>query len=231
VIKLNSLIKREIIYEGLIHTTEMSVTADQLKRWSGSGEKFKAIEKQKKIQLDFIENLNEKELIQLLKVINKFGWFVSAVLVFGSSPARKKFDYDDFVKNDLNKQLLSFQLEAKYDEELNIYNFKVLYHVSPSIHKDKILKIGLVPKSKEKISAHPERIYFADNEDDVSVLAFQFQKMKPDVPLSEFEIDFEGVRRNNPSIRLFDDPNFKDGIYTLSNISPRFITWVGEIEI
>lgn len=230
-ILLNHLIKRELVYEGLIHTTEISTAADMLKKWSGSGEKFLTNEKQKKIQLDFKENLSEKELTHLLKVINNLGWFVAAVLVFRSEISWKKFDYNDFLKNDFNRRWLSFQLESKYDVELNIHDYKVVYHVSPSIYTEKILKIGIVPKSKEKISAHPERIYLADNEDDVNVLSFQFQKMNPDVKVSEFEIDFEGVRKNNPSIRLFDDPNFKGGFYTLSNIPPQFIKCNGELGI
>ena len=230
-IKLNHLIGRELVYEGLIHSVELGTTADMLTKWSGSGEKFTVRETPNKIHLHFKNNLDEKELSHLLKLINNLGWFVSAVLVFGSSISWKKFDYNDFVKNDMNRQWMEFQLEAKFDLELNIHDYDAVYHISPSINKDKILRIGLVPKSKEKKMSHPERIYFADNENDINTIAFQFEKDAPDIKMSLFKIDFQGVRRNNPSIRLFNDPNFKGGFFTLSNIPPRFITWEGELDI
>ena len=137
--------------------------------------------------------------------------------------------YSDFIKNEIDHRWLSFQLEAKFDLELNIHDYNEIYHISPSINKDKILKIGLVPKSKVKKMSHPERIYFAE-ESDIDSIGFQFSKMMPDTPLSVFKINFRGAIRNNPSIRLFDDPNFHGGFFTLSNIPPQFITWNREFE-
>jgi len=229
-IKLNHLIRKETIYEGLIHTVDLGTTADMLIKWSGSGKKFVVKETPKKIRLNFLTNLDAEELKHLLKLINNLGWFVSSVLISDSEMHWKRFDYNDFIKNDMNTQWVSFQLEAKFDLELNIHDYDVLYHVSPTINKDKILKIGLVPKAKEKKLSHPDRIYLADNEDDINTIAFQFIRINPR-PLSLFKIDFRGVRRNNPSIRLFEDPNFRGGIYTLSNIAGRFITWEGELNI
>jgi len=222
-IKLNSLIKREVVYEGLIHTVESETTADMLNKWSGSGGKFKVAIKPQKITLDFTNNLDEKELKNLLKLINNLGWFISAVLIFRSEVKWEKFNLEKFLKDDIDKRLLSFQLEAKYDIEVNVHDFDTLYHISPSIYKEKILTYGLIPKSKEKIFSHPDRVYFVDNDDDVNILLFQFQKLQEKTDFTIFEIDFKKCRRNNPSIRLFLDPNFRGAIYTLSNIPPQFI--------
>jgi hypothetical protein len=59
-IKLNHLIKKDKLYEGLMHTTSMGQTSDMLYKWSGSGEKFEVVEKSYKIQLNF--NLPPKEI-------------------------------------------------------------------------------------------------------------------------------------------------------------------------
>ena len=184
----------------------------------------------KKIQLDFKYNLNKQELDHLLKLINNLGWFVSSVLVFRSDINWKKFNYSDFIENEMDRRWLSFQLEAKFDLELNIHDYDEIYHISPSVNKDKILRIGLVPKSKEKKMSHPERIYFAE-ENDMDSIGFQVSKAMPNIPLSIFKIDFRKAIRHNPSIRLFDDPNFHSGFFTLSNIPPQFISWEGELNI
>ena len=228
-IKLNHLIKKEIVYEGLIHTQSIDATVEMLKNWSGSGEKFTTIRKNKKIQLDFKENLDKMEFNNLLRMVNNMGWFISACLVFRPALDWKKFNYDDFIKNDMSHRLLSFQLEAKYDTELNTYDYNELYHVSPTINKNKILKIGLIPRAKEKKISHPERIYLAEN-DDIDNISFQFHKLNPNIKLSIFKVNFKELCKQNPSLRLFDDPNFIGGMYTLSNIPPKFIDWEGELD-
>jgi hypothetical protein len=230
-IRLNSLIKKDLIYEGLIHTVDMDTTSDMLRKWSGAGNKFLVTEKPQKITLNFTNNLDEKELRNLVKLINNLGWFISAVLILKSDVKWEKFDLENFIRKDLDKRLMSFQLEAKYDIEANIYDFDILFHVSPFIYKEKILKYGLFPKSKEKIIKHPERIYFVDNESDAGQIAFQFERLKNKMEFTLFRINFKGVRKDNPSIRLFYDPNFKDALYTLSNIHPRFIEDMGVMEI
>ena len=229
-IKLNHLIRKDIIYEGLIHTVNIDTTADMLEKWSGSEGKFIIKEKPKKLQINFLHNLDESELKHLLELINNLGWFVSSILVSEPEMKWKKFNYNDFIKNDFNRKWASFQLEPKFDIELNIYDYNIVYHVSPSINKDKILRIGLVPKSKGKMMSHPDRIYLSDNIEDIVSITFQFQKMYPDIEFSLFEIDFKEVRKNNPSIRLFDDPNFEGGFFTLSNIPPQFISEIEQHE-
>jgi hypothetical protein len=230
-IKLNHLIRKELVYEGLIYTVNLGTTSDMLENWSGSGEKFKIRTTPSKIFLNFTKNLDETEFNHLLRLINNLGWFISAVLISHSSMNWEKFNYTKFIQTEMNTPWVSFQLEAKFDVELNIHDYDILYHVSPSINKNKILRIGLVPKTKSKKMSHPERIYLTDNENDSNVIAFQFHKNNPDIALSVSKINFKGVCRDNPSIRLFDDPNFKGGFFTLSNIPPKFISWDGEMEI
>jgi hypothetical protein len=138
-----------------------------------------------------------------------------------------KFNIDELYKS----TLVALQIEAKYDLEQNIHDINELYHVSATRRVKKILSIGLAPKSGEKISTHPSRIYLALSIKDANEIATLFRKKYPDIKLSLFRIDFKGVRKNSPSIRIFNDPNFKGGFYTLSNIPPKFIEWIGGMDI
>jgi hypothetical protein len=218
-IKLNGLIKDYLLYEGLIHSVSISEFEDYVNRWVISSDKFEIIADNKKIKLNFKKNLNVKELDNLLKFINTLGWFVSAYLVGDNIMKWKKFDKDGFVQNDINKKLYSFQVEAKFDTEFNKYGFDYLYHVTPSINDNKIGEIGLVPKSRNKISYHPERIYFTPDIQDLDAIANQFHKLDSSVTeFSYYEVNIKNATKNNSGIRLFEDPNFKGGIYTLSNI-------------
>ena len=231
-IKLNHLIKSNRIYEGLIHTVSLDTTAEMLDKWSGSGNKFKVSPKSSKVIITFIKELDKNESDYLLKLINNLGWFPSSMLINRSELKWQKFDLEEFIRMGQDGKVMSIQLEAKYDLEGNIYDFDVMYHVAQSINREKILRIGLVPKSKEKITKHPERVYLIDSENDANQIAFQFQrKMGDEIKWSLFEIDFKRVRKNDPTIRLFSDPNFRGAFYTLSNIPPRFIKDFGEYDL
>jgi hypothetical protein len=220
-ILLNKLIPESLIYEGLIFSVSIDSFVDYIKRWAISSDKFRVIEKNGKIQLNFIENLDSgKELDNLIKVINTMGWFISAYLVNSEGNLKwKPFNKEKF-KNE-QYDLLSFQVEAKYDVELNVRSIEKLYHISPSIYEKKIQKIGLSPKSLSKISSHPNRIYFTKEEDGVYALIGQFSKLDPNkTGFIVYEIDVKKWIRINRDARLFNDPNFPNGIYTLSNVHP-----------
>ena len=46
-----------------------------------------------------------------------------------------------------------------------------LYHISPSLYRNKILKIGLIPKSQNKMQSHPERIYCFQSNENIEMYA------------------------------------------------------------
>jgi hypothetical protein len=231
-IKLNRLIKEHLIYEGLIHSVSQSTFKDMVERWSGANDKIKIVYRPNNvINIHFIYyDMDKKEFNILLKLINNLGWFVSAYLEMEQTMKWKKFNQNEFslpIKN-----LSSLQVEAKFDLELTDIEFDILYHTSPSINNEKIKKIGLVPKNQSKISYHPERIYFTRTKEELDTIAYQFHKLNPTIiEFSVFEINIAGAKDNNRSLRLFNDPNFYGGIYTLSNIPPKFITLINKITI
>ena len=228
-IKLNHLIRDHLLYEGLIYSVSKTKFNDMINRWAISTEKIKIVPKNGNIIIiSFIKPPSEKELDNLLKLINNLGWYISAGLLNKENMKWKKFDKNDFKNNSpLLNILIAIQAEAKFDPELTDMEFSVLYHATPSINDNKIRKIGLVPKSLSKISYHPERIYFTRTEDEAELIANRFFELNNTLKeFSLYKIDINAAMEDNPQLRLFDDPLFKDGIYTLSNISPIFITFL-----
>ena len=101
----------------------------------------------------------------------------------------------------------------KYDREIETLP-KIIYHSTLNIYKDKIQKNGLIPKSKNKISNHPDRIYFSLNLEDAKLFKEYLQK--------EYNEDtcIIKISTENLNNKFYSDINFKDrGIYTLNNIS------------
>jgi hypothetical protein len=222
-IKLNTILKDRLLYEGLIYTHDIDTTVDHLQRWSIINNKF-IIKKTAKntIQLDFGKQPTHTEISNLLKWINNLGWFVSDYVVNDGTNKPKKFVNESSFIQDIDKHtLLHLSLEAKYDLELNKYELENLYHITPSKNDTKIENIGLVPRSLNKISYHPERIYLTTDKNNGWTLAHQFAKKTEDFTL--YKINTDGLRRHNNGIRFFKDPNLIGGLYTLSNIPSKFL--------
>ena len=227
-IKLNHLIKDHLIYEGLIHSVSVDKFADMVDKWSISSTKMDIKVSGQKIVIHLEENLTSTELDNFLRLINSLGWFVSVYSVFGGLGKWKKFDRSDFETDCENRRILAMQLEAKYDREVDPQNFDILYHTTPSVNDEKIKRIGLVPKDRGKISVHPDRIYFAQTKSDLGIINERFHQLNKDVKeYTYYSVDIRAAAKNNATIRLFVDPNFEDGLFTLSNIEAKHLSVIG----
>lgn len=229
-IKLRDIINGEmkdcVLYEGLIYTVEINTAVDHLKRWSISKNKFDCEKTAiNTIELKFKETITEKEFNSLFKLIYNLGWYISEYYMDdGKFRSFKKFD-EEKLKNDILKyRLLGLKLEAKYDIEINKYDISELYHITAETNKRKIDKIGLTPKTKSKIGYHPDRIYFTKKENDISTLGELFNDINYSQNFVVYKIDIDGLLRYNNGIRFFKDPNLGSGVYTLSNVPPKFLS-------
>lgn len=129
--------------------------------------------------------------------------------------------------------------EPLYNETKLTINNK-LYHVAPSILDEKILRNGLVPKSKSFLGKmkldHPDRVYLFTRYDFGMMKSFARQirdkfvaydrDSKSRIEINEFSI-FEIDRRKMPGHNLYrdsmfdnDDPKSPLAVYTYSNIPP-----------
>jgi hypothetical protein len=194
--------KRQRLVEGLIKTHPLITSADILsKRFP---ELKCEIEPDEEI---YIEG-EFKTLKEYLPIFNNLGYFI----------AKLTYDGNNWVKdfNDDSKPLALF-LEPKYD--LKIYPIpSTLYHSTLSRFDNKIKAIGFIPKTGNKKSNHPERIYLTDSLNIAKKFALGLAVENNGEPTSIYEIDTTDM-----DITLYRDINLKNGgYYTLGNIHPKY---------
>jgi hypothetical protein len=159
------------------------------------------------------------ELLELLNLTNNLGWYPTN-MTYGSN-------FKDVVKWDKKQsaikllfandyRTIKFLFEPKFDVRATEYEAR-LYHLTPTMYVKKILKNGLVPKSRSKKSYHPERIYLSRSLDDAKKLIPKFKEL--------FNIENWTVLMVDTILiyvlHLYKDQNFKDmGYWTLNTITP-----------
>lgn len=147
------------------------------------------------------------KISEYIPLFTNLGYFISSYTTDGNI-WRKEYNKED-------KPMALF-LEPKYD--IKIYPIPmILYHTSASKFDQKISKIGFIPKSGNKLSNHPERIYLTDNFQ--TALKFGLNmKVENNEDFSIYEINTNGLE-----INLYSDINLRNGgYYTMSNIPKEF---------
>jgi len=161
--------------------------------------------------------------------INMMGWFPSTMIINNLSGMSNSMQYnrDYLIKNMNFLDKVNIIFESKFDIETNIPN--KLYHLSIQEFEKSILKSGISPKSKSKISYHDSRIYLCENilgcKALIPKMKMIYSQQKWSNPKSKindkwiiYEIDTTGL-----DMKLYFDPNYIGGYYTLSNISTKNI--------
>jgi hypothetical protein len=157
---------------------------------------------------------------------NLFGWFPSHMSMTNLSGMENQMNYDENYLISTYEYLdeVSIIYESKFDIESDIPN--EVYHISIQEYEDKILKSGIVPKTKSKISEHGDRIYICKTSDDceemISKMKFYFFNKNPLINTKWiiYKIDTSGLE-----FKLYKDPNFiNKGFYLLGNIPPSNIS-------
>lgn len=186
-----------VLTEGLIKTHPLESSKEIIKRRFDN--LTVEIEKDGEI---YIEG-DMLELKNYLPLFNNLGYFISTFTLNGTEWVK---DFDD------NTKPLALYLEPKYDIKIDIIP-KTLYHASPIKFKDKISKIGFIPKTGNKLSNHPDRIYLTDN---LSTAIYFGETIKKE------QGDFCLWKINGSCIQnLYSDINLREsGYYTTQNISP-----------
>jgi len=214
---IKSILKEE---EGLIKTTNINHTITLINNWI-KGEMD--LERTKLIIKSDIENwfvykiTKETNLVELFRLVDNLGWFPAYIQYKGQSAKYSQPNLEMFLE-EFGEVMVKF--ESKYDVKYIPEN-NIFYHITSDKYIDKIMKIGLVPKSKEKISSHPSRIYLLINEESINDLidVFSYQyNIKPIV----LRITIPQEKLNG--IKFYNDTNFPEkGIYTESNLHPDWI--------
>jgi hypothetical protein len=232
-IKLKDLLLELALIEGLEKTCEINSAITNLNRMWTLGHNIEYDKIDGSIRMYIGEKIGVDELESIIRHINNFlGYFPAHI-----STKRRSVGYSYIEASKLIGGEFAIYFDAKYNQEPSQNDIpNTLYHISPSKHDKKILKIGLCPRHKDKMSAHPDRIYLA-----LSLKAAAGLLTNP-----PFLIDKDGNKINNFTIykidvlRLKNDQNMKfyrdmmyanNGIYTHDNIPPQYLTIVKHIDI
>ena len=156
-------------------------------------------------------------------ITNRHGWFPSEMKVFNLSKMVniKQYDEKELIDNSQYYDSVEITYEPKYDIEYKIPN--LLFHLSIQEYENEVLKKGLIPKSKSKLSKHLDRIYLCDNKRDCENLKGRMKlyyvgkksknrKNKINDKWIIYEIDSSEL-----NIKLYKDPN-SNGYYCIDNI-------------
>jgi len=223
--------------EGLIKSTDIGQTVGILKKqfitWSFQYDKEKP-----DFQLHIYKDINWDKFKTLLVLANNLGYFPSYYITNdGTNVEKGKYDESKLNKEFNNPKIedIIISFEAKYDTSIDMVQGKIpsfLYHVTPKANADKILKVGLLPKSRSKKAFHPERVYLMKNINDAEKLAKNLSSAAGsevrEWVLLEIDVDYLLHRH----FRLYKDPNFKEkGYYTMNNIPPQAIEKIKDIEL
>jgi hypothetical protein len=236
------------VNEGLIKTSDLSYVVDNLKFWMRDLKfafKIENIKYDKKSFSFKIENFNYifniRDILEILEnfTVNINGYFPSSVDVkfFHGEKNIKWYDdmWDFLVKSSNDILEISINFESKFDD-VYVPETNIVYHITNNSYIDKIGKNGLVPKSKNKISTHPDRIYFSYSIKSVEHL---FKKMRFILWEEKFNNSknlksekFSILEINIKDLKIIfrKDPNYIDGFYTTTNISPNRIKVIKELE-
>jgi hypothetical protein len=221
-------VKRALLYETLLYSYSPSFIFSRLKSLGFNDIKFN--KNSNVFNINFVLNKNNKERYDKLNnfLNHKCGWFHSASIAGG----RVMKNNLGFLKEESG--IISLQYESKFDIRVDNVPSK-LYHLTTIEKLDKILRVGLTPKSSTKFFSFDDRIYFSRTVKsliDFSFKKFQITKKNLFVVL---EIDGDNLPHG---MRFFRDPNFFNGLYTLENIKPKdikpilkvYLTENGEVE-
>ena len=158
--------------------------------------------------------------------INMNGWFPSYMSMVNISGMINKSTYNKEYLVDMCEYLSSVEIifESKFDIESEIP--AKLYHLTIQHFENKISKIGIYPRSKSKLTQHPDRIYLCCSIQDCENLIpqmsifyrsklWQNKSYKIDSRWAIYEVDTKGL------VKLYKDPNYLNGYYILENIPPQ----------
>jgi len=193
----------------------------------------------------FIVELDaESDTSKLFKILVNLGWYAANIL-----PANSKVKWIKYTQSNLDNLLDRYPkiwviIEPKYDVEVDIREFKRLYHFTHKIYLDKILEDGLTPRTQAKTSTHPERIFLGFTEHSAEKFGRKIVNRTPKIPPKAFgkfdrpERDLVGVILSikvdllPDFLKVYKDPNYyEEGCFTLNSIPPTALKVVKEINL
>lgn len=169
---------------------------------------------------DNVSKISAEQKAQLKQMLAVMGWYVAKDFEEGEE------DYDDVVKD-----FPFMTIEPKYDA-IATHVPTTLYHITAVKYVDRILKSGLTPRSGNRKSEHPNRVYLAVTEADAKEILGQLMDVFDRKGDATFAVD---TTKLPSSIKFYQDRNFfkregkkkiVQGLYTTEPIPPSALTLI-----
>jgi len=224
-----SLQSHELLKEFVTQTIDAEKTIETIgKRFSDAYYGSRVEDNGAKIILQYKLPENADSIAKINTFLDTFGWFPALI----STPGHNEKFSQDALDTALARSVpfIIVVYEAKYDTEETL-DTDILYHLVPDIYIDKVELMGLTPKTKSKMSTHPERVYLmlpTDRQEYVALANQLWERMNPKAKeLTHYfyllRIDVSELKN---SIKFYTDPNFMMGdgaVWTYKNIAPKYI--------
>lgn len=192
------------------------------------GFNFSITKNKNTIELTINEFYSINNIVDFFNYINSLfidrnGWFPSKYKIINLSGNKNILSYnqDYLIENKLLLKTVIITYEAKYDIESSVPD--KLYHLSIQQYTNNIIKNGLIPKTKNKISKHLDRIYVCSNINDCYKLIPRMKINFTNGKISNIKWIIYEIDSKNLNIKLYKDPNYNNGFYLVDNISPKNI--------
>jgi hypothetical protein len=249
---------RTLLNEGIFTSHPEDVVEMYMERWakevkSATGQEVKVSSDEDAIQIYMpgVKNFQKQITLplwhKLLRTVNALGWYFAGA----TDIATHDHPFGAFDINQVNQLIvyrnpnepieeirthIAFLIEPRFGTKAGYQKFqKAFYHVTDPRLESKIAKVGLVPKSKSKMSYHPERVYLVRTLDDAIMMADFFYNYE------QGDEDFDPEQHKGYSIYsvklprsapLYEDPNLTDidGFYTTINIPPNLLRLVKRLK-
>jgi len=175
----------------------------------------------------FTLELYEKDINfyeSLISLINILGYFPSYLTIYNNNNKKSQgYDFNIIKKeiDHINFNKIIIKSEAKFDIEIENIPDKI-YHIYIKKYENKILKNGIIPKSRMRKIYHPERCYFTFSYVESINLIKEFAYIDK---LNNIDNNYGIISVNTDKlndVKFYNDPN-SIGFYTYDNISPLFI--------
>ena len=232
-----------VLQEGLIRTVNSKDAVARLLHNMGGHPAKPSEAKNGRILFAFGSKLTKKNgkttefltistLDWVIHLCNNLGYYPSQFLTFSDLVSYKKYDDNEvkeLIKNDTG-EVVDIVFSPKFSPSvLSSEVPDILYHVSDGSVKDKILRIGLSPKTTNKIESHPDRIYFCKTTECIKTLLRNskfYKNNSTSDTVCLFEISSDKIKDD---VDFYVDPSHKDALYTYGNIRPVYLKLIQEV--